>query len=131
MEQIELQKHIANLTSEEFHTFISELGMIPLISIDEELELVHRIRKGGADGAQAKELLATSNLRYIYSVAKQHEHHGLSLQDLFVCGITGLLKATEKYDETQGFKFLSYAIWWIRESMLHTIKKCDANVSQG
>lgn len=131
MEQIEIQKYIGNLTSEEFNVFISELNMIPLLTIDEEMKLIHRIRKGGHEGAQAREMLVKSNLRYIYSVAKKYKHLSLSLQELIVYGITGLIKASEKYDETHGFKFLSYAVWWIQQSMINAIKKCDIKSNNG
>ena len=78
MEQIEIQKYIGNLTSEEFNVFISELNMIPLLTVDEEMKFIHRIRKGGHEGAQAREMLVKSNLRYIYSVAKKYKHLSLT-----------------------------------------------------
>lgn len=115
---LEIQKHIAGLSSEEFSEFRSSLDTITLLTIDEELELIRRIRNGGNAAEQAKEVLATSYLRLIYSAANLYKHLNLSLQDLMVSGITGLIRATGKYDETRGFKFASYAIWWIRQSML-------------
>ncbi|MCQ2222597.1 MAG: sigma-70 family RNA polymerase sigma factor, partial [Bacteroidaceae bacterium] len=121
MKQLEIQKHIASLTNEELEAFILELNMITLLTIEEELELIHRIRKGGSEADQAKEMLVRSYLRFIYSVAKKYKR--LSLQELLVSGITGLIKAADRYDETRGFKFISYAVWWIRQSMLKSIVK--------
>ena len=103
MKQLELQKHIASLTNDEFEAFLSELNMIILLTIEEELEMIHRIRKGGSEAEQAKELLAKSYLRFIYSVAKKYMHLSLSLQELLFSGISGLIKASEKFDETRGF----------------------------
>lgn len=126
MKQLEIQKYISSLTNEEFNVFLSKLNMITLLTIEKELELIHRIRKGGIEVEQAKEMMAKSYLRFIYSVAKQYQHLCLTLQELIVCGITGLIKATERFDETRGFKFTSYAIWWIRQSILQSIVKHDA-----
>lgn len=130
MKQLEIQKHIASLTNEELEAFILELNMITLLTIEEELELIHRIRKGGSEADQAKEMLVRSYLRFIYSVAKKYKRLSLSLQELLVSGITGLIKAAERYDETRGFKFISYAVWWIRQSMLKSIVKHDAKDKQ-
>ena len=126
MKQLEVQKHIASLTSEEFDVFLSKLKMITLLTIEEELELIRRIRKGGSEAERAKEMLAKSYLRFIYSVASHYKNQSLSIQELLVSGITGLIKATEQFDETRGFKFTSYAIWWIRQSMLQSIVERDA-----
>ena len=123
MMQIELQKHIASLSSEEFEGFLSNINMIPLLTIDEEIELIRRIRKGGSEAEQAKEVLVKTNLRYIYSVAKVYENPYLSIQKLLVIGITGLIRAARKFDETRGFRFISYAVWWIIERMLNAILK--------
>lgn len=110
MMQLELQKHIAGLSNEEFEGFLSNMKMITLLTIEEELELIHRIRKGGNEAEQAKELLAKSYLRFVYSVAKTYKHLSLSIQELLVSGITGLIRAAQKFDETLGFKFTSYAV---------------------
>lgn len=126
MMQIELQKHIASLSSEEFEGFLSNIKMIPLLTIEEEIELIRRIRKGGSEAERAKELLVKTNLRYIYSVAKVYENPHLCIQKLLVIGITGLIRATGKFDETRGVPFISYAIWWIRQSMLNAIHKRSA-----
>lgn len=130
MKQLEIQKHIASLTNEELEAFILELNMITLLTIEEEQELIHRIRKGGSEADQAKEMLVRSYLRFIYSVAKKYKRLSLSLQELLVSGITGLIKAAERYDETRGFKFISYAVWRIRQSILKSIVKHDAKDKQ-
>ena len=91
------------------------------MTIDEEIELAQAIRKGGPEGERAKERLVTANLRFVVSVAKQYQHQGLTLTDLIDEGNIGLVKAAEKFDETRGFKFISYAVWWIRQSILQAI----------
>ncbi len=93
----------------------------PLISIDEEIELAQKIKKGGPEGERAKDKLVTANLRFVVSVAKQYQHQGLTLTDLIDEGNIGLIKAAQKFDETRGFKFISYAVWWIRQSILEEI----------
>ena len=98
-----------------------EIGRAPLISIDEEIELAQTIRKGGREADRAKEKLINANLRFVVSVAKQYQHQGLTLTDLIDEGNIGLIKAAEKFDETRGFKFISYAVWWIRQSILQAI----------
>jgi RNA polymerase primary sigma factor len=98
-----------------------EIGRAPLISIDEEIELAQKIKKGGREGEIAKDKLVTANLRFVVSVAKQYQNQGLSLPDLINEGNLGLIKAAEKFDETRGFKFISYAVWWIRQSILQAI----------
>ncbi len=98
-----------------------EIGRAPLISIDEEIELAQKIRKGGEEGERAKDKLVTANLRFVVSVAKQYQHQGLGLTDLIDEGNIGLIKAAQKFDETRGFKFISYAVWWIRQSILQAI----------
>jgi RNA polymerase primary sigma factor len=98
-----------------------EIGRAPLISIEEEIELAQLIKKGGPEGERAKEKLGTSNLRFVVSVAKQYQHQGLSLTDLIDEGNIGLIKAAQKFDETRGFKFISYAVWWVRQSILQAI----------
>ena len=121
MRQLKIQKSITNRSSEALDKYLVEIGRAPLISIDEEIELVQKIKKGGRDGERAKEKLVTANLRFVVSVAKQYQHQGLSLTDLIDEGNIGLVKAAEKFDETRGFKFISYAVWWIRQSILQAI----------
>lgn len=121
MRQLKIQKSITNRSSEALDKYLVEIGRAPLITIDEEIELAQIIRKGGPAAERAKEKLVTANLRFVVSVAKQYQHQGLSLTDLIDEGNIGLIKAAEKFDETRGFKFISYAVWWIRQSILQAI----------
>jgi len=121
MRQLKIQKSITNRSSEALDKYLVEIGRAPLISIDEEIELAQKIRKGGREGERAKEKLVTANLRFVVSVAKQYQHQGLTLTDLIDEGNIGLIKAAQKFDETRGFKFISYAVWWIRQSILQAI----------
>ena len=127
MRQLKIQKSITNRSSEALDKYLVEIGRAPLISIDEEIELAQKIRKGGPEGERAKDKLVTANLRFVVSVAKQYQHQGLTLTDLIDEGNIGLIKAAQKFDETRGFKFISYAVWWIRQSILKAIyEKKDA-----
>jgi RNA polymerase primary sigma factor len=121
MRQLKIQKSITNRSSEALDKYLVEIGRAPLISIDEEIELAQTIRKGGREADRAKEKLINANLRFIVSLAKQYQHQGLTLTDLIDEGNIGLIKAAEKFDETRGFKFISYAVWWIRQSILQAI----------
>ena len=121
MRQLKIQKSITNRSSEALDKYLVEIGRAPLISIDEEIELAQAIRQGGPEGQRAKEKLVSANLRFVVSVAKQYQHQGLTLTDLIDEGNIGLIKAAEKFDETRGFKFISYAVWWIRQSILQAI----------
>ena len=121
MRQLKIQKSITNRSSEALDKYLVEIGRVPMISVDEEIELAQKIRKGGKEGERAKEKLVMANLRFVVSVAKQYQHQGLSLTDLIDEGNIGLVKAAEKFDETRGFKFISYAVWWIRQSILQAI----------
>ncbi len=121
MRQLKITKSITNRTSEALDKYLVEIGRAPLISIDEEIELAQKIRKGGEEGERAKDKLVTANLRFVVSVAKQYQHQGLGLTDLIDEGNIGLIKAAQKFDETRGFKFISYAVWWIRQSILQAI----------
>ena len=121
MRQLKIQKSIPNRSSEALDKYLVEIGRQPLVTIDEEIELAQAIRKGGPEGERAKERLVTANLRFVVSVAKQYQHQGLTLTDLIDEGNIGLVKAAEKFDETRGFKFISYAVWWIRQSILQAI----------
>ena len=121
MRQLKIQKSITNRSSEALDKYLVEIGRVPMISVDEEIELAQKIRKGGREGERAKEKLVKANLRFGVSVAKQYQHQGLGLTDLIDEGNIGLVKAAEKFDETRGFKFISYAVWWIRQSILQAI----------
>lgn len=121
MRQLKIQKSITNRSSEALDKYLVEIGRVPMISVDEEIELAQAIRKGGREGERAKDKLVKANLRFVVSVAKQYQHQGLSLTDLIDEGNIGLVKAAEKFDETRGFKFISYAVWWIRQSILQAI----------
>ena len=121
MRQLKIQKSITNRSSEALDKYLVEIGRVSMISVDEEIELAQKIRKGGREGERAKEKLVKANLRFVVSVAKQYQHQGLGLTDLIDEGNIGLVKAAEKFDETRGFKFISYAVWWIRQSILQAI----------
>ena len=121
MRQLKISKSITNRSSEALDKYLVEIGREPMVSIDEEIELAQKIRKGGREGERAKEKLVKANLRFVVSVAKQYQHQGLGLTDLIDEGNIGLVKAAEKFDETRGFKFISYAVWWIRQSILQAI----------
>ncbi len=118
MRQLKITKSITNRESESLEKYLQEIGKEELLSTDEEVELAQRIRKGDR---KALERLTKANLRFVVSVAKQYQNQGLSLPDLINEGNLGLIKAAEKFDETRGFKFISYAVWWIRQSILQAI----------
>ena len=121
MRQLKISKSITNRSSEALDKYLAEISREPMVSIDEETELAQQIRKGGRAGDRAKEKLVKANLRFVVSVAKQYQHQGLTLTDLIDEGNIGLVKAAEKFDETRGFKFISYAVWWIRQSIMQAI----------
>ncbi|SNU03067.1 RNA polymerase primary sigma factor [Prevotellaceae bacterium MN60] len=118
MRQLKITKSITNRESESLEKYLQEIGREELLSTEEEVELAQRIRKGDR---QALERLTKANLRFVVSVAKQYQNQGMSLPDLINEGNLGLIKAAEKFDETRGFKFISYAVWWIRQSILQAI----------
>ncbi len=118
MRQLKITKSITNRESASLDKYLQEIGREELIGVEEEVELAQRIRKG--DQA-ALEKLTRANLRFVVSVAKQYQNQGLSLPDLINEGNLGLIKAAEKFDETRGFKFISYAVWWIRQSILQAL----------
>ncbi len=121
MRQLKIQKSITNRNSEALDKYLVEIGRAPMVSIDEEIELAQIIKKGGRAAERAKNRLVEANLRFVVSVAKQYQHQGLTLTDLIDEGNIGLIKAAERFDETRGFKFISYAVWWIRQSILKAI----------
>lgn len=118
MRQLKITKSITNRESASLDKYLQEIGREELISVDREVELAGRIRNG--DRAALEELVR-SNLRFVVSVAKQYQNQGLGLPDLINEGNLGLIKAAEKFDETRGFKFISYAVWWIRQSILQAL----------
>ena len=118
MRQLKITKSITNRESASLDKYLQEIGKEELITVEEEVELAQRIKKG--DQA-ALEKLTRANLRFVVSVAKQYQNQGLSLPDLINEGNLGLIKAAEKFDETRGFKFISYAVWWIRQSILQAL----------
>jgi RNA polymerase primary sigma factor len=118
MRQLKITKSITNRESASLDKYLQEIGREERITIEDEVELAQRIKKG--DQA-ALEKLTRANLRFVVSVAKQYQNQGLSLPDLINEGNLGLIKAAEKFDETRGFKFISYAVWWIRQSILQAL----------
>ena len=120
MRQLKIQKTITNRDSG-IDKFLFEISHIPMLSIEEEIELAAESRKGGRKAEKARNKLVCANLRFVVSVAKQYQHQGLSLTDLIDEGNFGLIKAAELFDETRGFKFISYAVWWIRQSIMQAI----------
>ncbi len=118
MRQLKITKSITNRESASLDKYLQEIGREDLITVEEEVELAQRIRNGDRI---ALEKLTRANLRFVVSVAKQYQNQGLSLPDLINEGNLGLIKAAEKFDETRGFKFISYAVWWIRQSILQAL----------
>ncbi len=115
MRQLKITKSITNRDSKSLERYLHEIGKVELITAEEEVELAIRIREGDKE---ALEKLTNANLRFVVSVAKQYQNQGLSLPDLINDGNLGLIKAAQRFDETRGFKFISYAVWWIRQSIL-------------
>ena len=118
MRQLRITNKITIRESLALDKYLNDIGKIPILTADEEVELAKRIKKGDDD---ALEKLTRSNLRFVVSVAKQYQNQGLSLGDLINEGNVGLIKAAKRFDETRGFKFISYAVWWIRQSILQAI----------
>ena len=120
MRQLKITKSITNRESASLDKYLQEISKEEMVSAEEEVELAQLIRKGDK---KALERLTRANLRFVVSVAKQYQNQGLSLPDLINEGNLGLLKAAERFDETRGFKFISYAVWWIRQSILQAISE--------
>ena len=118
MRQLKITKQVTNRETASLDKYLQEIGRVELITAEEEVRLAQRIKKG--DGA-ALERLTKANLRFVVSVAKQYQNQGLTLGDLINEGNLGLIKAAQRFDETRGFKFISYAVWWIRQSILQAL----------
>jgi RNA polymerase primary sigma factor len=118
MRQLKISKSITNRESESLETYLQEIGKVGMLKPEEEVQLAERIRQGDQE---ALDRLTKANLRFVVSVAKQYQNQGMSLSDLINEGNLGLIKAAQKFDETRGFKFISYAVWWIRQSILHAL----------
>ena len=120
MRQLKISKSITNRESASLEKYLQEIGKEEMLTAEEEVELAQRIRNGDQ---KALERLTRANLRFVVSVAKQYQNQGITLSDLINEGNLGLLKAAERFDETRGFKFISYAVWWIRQSILQAISE--------
>jgi RNA polymerase primary sigma factor len=118
MRQLKIAKQVTNRETDSLNKYLQDIGKVELITADEEVELAKRIRQGDR---LALERLTKANLRFVVSVSKQYQNQGLALPDLINEGNVGLIKAAERFDETRGFKFISYAVWWIRQSILQAL----------
>ena len=118
MRQLKITKQVTNRETASLDKYLQEIGRVGLISAEEEVKLARRIKQGDP---QALETLTKANLRFVVSVAKQYQNQGLTLSDLINEGNLGLIKAAQRFDETRGFKFISYAVWWIRQSILQAL----------
>jgi len=118
MRQLKITNKITTRESLALDKYLNDIGKIPMLNAEEEAQMARRIREGDES---ALERLTKSNLRFVVSVAKQYQNQGLSLSDLINEGNVGLMKAAKRFDETKGFKFISYAVWWIRQSILQAI----------
>lgn len=118
MRQLKITKSITNRESQSLEKYLQEIGKVDLLTAEEEVDLAKKIKQGDE---RALEKLTKANLRFVVSVAKQYQNQGLSLSDLINEGNLGLIKAGQRFDETRGFKFISYAVWWIRQSILQAL----------
>ena len=116
-----ITKQYTNRESQSLDKYLQEIGRVELLNPDDEIDLAKSIKRGGGDGTLSLERLVKANLRFVVSVAKQYQNQGLSLGDLINEGNLGLIKAAKRFDETRGFKFISYAVWWIRQSILQAL----------
>ena len=118
MRQLKISKSITNREDSTLDKYLQEITQERLLTAEEEIALARKIKEGDKDALQK---LTRANLRFVVSVAKQYQHQGLSLPDLINEGNIGLIKAAEKFDDTRGFKFISYAVWWIRQSIMQAL----------
>ena len=123
MRQLKITQSATSREDKSIHDYFADISKIPELSMDEEIELAQEIHKGGEKAKKAKERIISANLRFVVSVAKQYQGMGLPLADLINEGNIGLIKAADRFDEKRGFKFISYAVWWIRQSIIQSI--CD------
>lgn len=121
MRQLKITKAITSRNNESLDRYLSEIAREPMLTPEQEATLAAQIHKGGKEGTRARDKLVKANLRFVVSVAKQYQHQGITLTDLINEGNMGLVKAAEKFDETRGFKFISYAVWWIRQSIMEAL----------
>jgi RNA polymerase primary sigma factor len=120
MRQLKINKSITNRDAESLDKYLMDISRLPMITVDEEIVLAKKIREGNTGSL---EKLVSANLRFVVSVAKQYQNQGISLPDLINEGNVGLIKAASRFDETRGFKFISYAVWWIRQSIMQAISE--------
>ena len=120
MRQLKITKQITNRDTQSLDKYLDEIAKIKLITAEEEVSLARRIHKGDLE---ARDCLINANLRFVISVAKQYQNRGLSLADLINEGNLGLIEAAQRFDETRGFKFISYAVWWIRQAIIYAVAK--------
>src|SRR4030042_3691227 len=120
MRQLKIIEKVTNRESPSMDKYLNEIAKIKLISAEEEVSLARRIHKGDLE---ARDCLINANLRFVISVAKQYKNLGLSLEDLINEGNLGLIEAAQRFDETKGFKFISYAVWWIRQAIIYALAK--------
>ncbi|GAB1372612.1 RNA polymerase sigma factor RpoD/SigA [Candidatus Kapaibacterium sp.] len=116
-----ITKQYTNRESQSLDKYLQEIGRVELLTPEDEVDLAQAIKRGSGEGIRALERLVKANLRFVVSVAKQYQNQGLSLGDLINEGNLGLIKAAKRFDETRGFKFISYAVWWIRQSILQAL----------
>jgi len=121
MRQFKNTKNITERSNISVNNYLKEVSRYPMITVDEEVILTQKIRQGGKEAEKARQRLVEANLRFVISVANQYHQHNMDLSDLISEGNIGLIKAAERFDETRGFKFISYAVWWIRQSISSTI----------
>ena len=121
MRELKISKSITARNADSLSKYLVDINRYPLLTPEEETDLAEQVKLGGRQGEEARDTLVKSNLRFVVSVAKQYQHRGLALTDLIDEGNIGLLRAADKFDPTRGFKFISYAVWWIRQSILQAL----------